>query len=85
MAAAALHDATDMGPVNNSMSVEPQSGAVGNVEHVAWGPCPRCQPCTDLSGAGNFLGACSSRGAPEPQARKGQWKLLHAHANVCQE
>ncbi len=44
MAAAALHDAADMGPFNASMSVEPYSGAVGEAKHVAGGLARAASP-----------------------------------------
>ena len=61
MEAVALHDVADIGPLTRNMSVEPPSGAMGDVKHVTWGLCPSSQPYTDLSGAGAFLNACSSR------------------------
>ena len=61
MAAVALHDSADMEQFSRTMSVEPQSGAVGDVKHVAWQACPSSQLYTDLSSAGTFLKACSPR------------------------
>lgn len=83
MAADALHDAAVMGAIWGSMFVESQGGPVGDVSMCHGGLRPSSQRYAHSSGAGTFLRACSFRRALQPQAKKGQWDLLHACTCRC--